>query len=87
MPSGRRHVTTGRGAAGSAARPPNPNQGRGALPEIEATLYAKMLAEAKARGARKLYVSAASNLGAHVAIEGMTQPRAAPSHSALNGLG
>jgi len=55
--------------------------------DIEATLYAKMLAEAKARGARKLYVSAASNLGAHVAIEGMTQPRAAPSHSALNGLG
>ena len=64
------------------------DQPRGSIRRVDATLYAtKMLAEAKARGARKLYVSAASNPGAHVAIEGMTQPRAAPSHSALNGLG
>ena len=49
-------------------------------------LLEKISAEAKARGARKIFVSAVANLGPHLAIPGMTQPRARPSHRALNGL-
>ena len=53
---------------------------------IEQVLFEKISTEAKARGARKLFISAAANLGPHLEIPGMVQGRAPPSHSALNGL-
>uniref|UniRef100_A0A7S1SAV3 Uncharacterized protein n=1 Tax=Alexandrium catenella TaxID=2925 RepID=A0A7S1SAV3_ALECA len=43
---------------------------------IEDTLWSKIVAEAKARGARKLYISAAANLGGIIKLPGMTQPLA-----------
>lgn len=43
---------------------------------IEQTLFEKIAAEAKARGARQLYISAAAHLGALVKLPGMTQPLA-----------
>ena len=53
---------------------------------IEQVLFDKISAEAKARGARKLFISRAANLGEHLDLPGMVQGRARPSASALNGL-